>query len=112
MQKVRFIRAFHVAATLGLASAMPAAATSASSYSGAGEPAAGESAIMDTATGGSSGSGGQSALAGIDTVRAEHHVRASDWAGWIGALVLLVLIVLAAVRLRHELRRERTRARR
>lgn len=107
MRTLHFISAL----ILALAFAMPAAATSASSYSGAGQPAAGETAVAGTAIGGASGSGGQTSGSGIDPVRADQHARPSDWAGWIGGAVLLVLIVLAAVRLRYELRRQHAEGR-
>ena len=107
MRTLHFIGAM----VLALAFAMPAAATSASSYSGAGQPAAGEPAPPGTAVGGATGFGRQASPAGADAVGMQDHGGGRLWPGAIGGLVLLVLIVLAAVRLRHELRREHAEGR-
>lgn len=120
---MRNFKAFAFAMVLGLAFAQPAAAQTASSDSAAGHaPGAPAASDAGTAIGGTSGSGGQgagadlrsagghTASAGLDPVRPESAGR-RDW-NWLALPVLLVLIVLAALRARHELARQRREGRR
>ena len=124
MRKLRFIQSSLVALLLAFACAMPAAGESASGASAAGqvpgEPAA---ASGGTAIGGASGSGGQGAgadlrdsgagqasSAGLDRVGPES-AGGRDW-NWLALPILIVLVVLAALRVRYELRRQRREARR
>lgn len=126
MRTFKPCRTFAFAMALGLTFALPAAGQTASSESAAGHAPDASAAAGGTALGGSSGSGGQGAgadlrtaasgpmrSAGLDPVRAES-ARGRDWntlAGWLAALGLLVLVCLAALRIRHELARQRREGR-
>ena len=126
MRSFERLKVFAFAMALGLTVALPAAGQTASSESAAGHAPGPSAAAGGTALGGSSGSGGQGAgadlrtdesprrSAGLDPARAES-TGGRDWstlAGWLAAFGLLVLACLAALRIRHELARQRREGRR